>query len=153
MHSFLSQVCAVPYYDENYLLHYWRFFPLLIIDKILKHLPFYRHPTMTCKISCLWSEKSESAVQRGHRCPHIYLSGRFLKVHLQKNTGFEVYFHINNTNNFRNSETGRRNMSLHYQVWLQHLQKLCEVYEQILQQTCCSSTPTLHHLLNQIVAL
>lgn len=66
---------------------------------------------------------------------------------------FEVYFHINNTNNFRNSETGRRNMSLHYQVWLQHLQKLCEVYEQILQQTCCSSTPTLHHLLNQIVAL
>lgn len=41
---------------------------------------------MTCKISCLRSEKSENAVQRGHRCLHIYLSGQFLKVPLQKHT-------------------------------------------------------------------
>lgn len=134
------------------------FSPLLFIDKRIKHSPFYRHPTMTCKISCLWSEKSENAVQRGHRCPHTYLSGQFLKVHLQKytkkkNPFFEVYSQTNNTNNFRNSEAGKRSMSLHYQVWLQHLQKLCEEYEQILQQTCCSSTLTLHHLQNQTVAL
>lgn len=108
---------------------------------------------MTCRISCLWSEKSENAVQRDHRCPHIYLSGQFLKVHLQKYTCFEVYSQTNSTNILRNSEAGRRSMSLHYQVWLQHLQKLCEEYEQILQQTCYSSTPTLHHLRNQIVAL
>lgn len=60
----------------------------LIIDKRIRCSPFYIHPTMTCKISCLWSEKSENAVQRGHRCPHIYLSGQFLKVHLQKYTVF-----------------------------------------------------------------
>lgn len=44
-------------------------------------------------------------------------------------------------------------MSLHYQVWFQHLQKLCEECEQILQQTCCSLTLTLHHLENQTVVL
>lgn len=44
-------------------------------------------------------------------------------------------------------------MSLHYQVWLRRLRKLYEEYEQILQQMCCSLTPTLHHLKNQIVAL
>lgn len=41
---------------------------------------------MTYKISCLQSEKSENAVQIAHRCPHIYLSGQFLKVHLKKYT-------------------------------------------------------------------
>lgn len=55
-------------------------------NKIMKHSPFYRHPTMTYKISCLQSEKSENAVQRGHRCPRIYLSDQFLKVHLKKYT-------------------------------------------------------------------
>lgn len=58
----------------------------LLKDKRIKHSPFYRHPAMTCKISCLQSEKSENAVQRGHRCPRIYLSGQFLKVHLKKYT-------------------------------------------------------------------
>lgn len=58
----------------------------LLKDKGIKHSPFYRHPAMTYKISCLQSEKSENAVQRGHRCPRISLSGQFLKVHLKKYT-------------------------------------------------------------------
>lgn len=63
-----------------------KLFTSLLKDKGIKHSPFYRHPTMTYKISCLQSEKSENAVQRGHRCPRIYLSGRFLKAHLKKYT-------------------------------------------------------------------
>lgn len=65
----------------------------------------------------------------------------------------EFYSPTNNINNFGNSEAGRKSMSLHYQVWFQHLRKLYEEYEQILQQMCCSLTLTLHHLTNQIVAL
>lgn len=65
----------------------------------------------------------------------------------------EVHSHTNNINNDRNREAGRKSMSLHYQVWLRRLRKLCEEYEQILQQMCCSSTLTLHHLKNRIAAL
>lgn len=46
-----------------------------------------------------------------------------------------------------------RKCTLHYQVWLQHLQKLSEYYVQILLQKCYFLTQILLHWENQTAAL